>query len=323
MNYSSIADIVKNNLIIFDGIYKADSVLNNKQYVNIAVAISGGADSDIIMDICSKFDEKKQFKYIFFNTGIEYKATFQHLDYLEKRYGVEIIRENAIIPVPLGCKNYGQPFLSKLVSDYLSRLQRYGFKWEDKPFDDLIKQYPKCKTALKWWCNASGKNSCYNISRNKYLKEFIIDNPPTFSISDKCCNGAKKRNISNFIKKHNIDLVITGIRKAEGGVRSTTYKSCFDSNSHYGCSQYRPIFWYKKQDRKEYEQLFDIVHSKCYTEYGLERTGCCGCPFGRKFEDELEVAKKYEPKLYKAVCNIFKKSYEYTRSYIEYREKLR
>lgn len=57
------------------------------------------------------------------------------------------------------------------------------------------------------------------------------------------------------------------------------------------------------------------MHSKCYTEYGLKRTGCVGCPYGRDFENELEVVQKYEPKLYKAVCNIFKDSYEYTRKY--------
>ena len=56
----------------------------------------------------------------------------------------------------------------------------------------------------------------------------------------------------------------------------------------------------------------------CYTEYGLKRTGCCGCPFGRDFEFELEVLEQYEPNLYKAVCNVFKDSYEYTRKYREF-----
>ena len=61
-----------------------------------------------------------------------------------------------------------------------------------------------------------------------------------------------------------------------------------------------------------------ITHSKCYTEYGLKRTGCAGCPFGRDFEQELDVIANYEPKLYKAVNNIFGDSYEYTRKYREF-----
>lgn len=83
---------------------------------------------------------------------------------------------------------------------------------------------------------------------------------------------------------------------------------------------YRPLFWYKDSDKEDYEKAYGIVHSKCYTEYGLKRTGCCGCPYGRDFEFELNVIKKYEPKLYKAVTNIFKDSYEYTREYRKFRQ---
>ena len=45
---------------------------------------------------------------------------------------------------------------------------------------------------------------------------------------------------------------------------------------------------------------------------------CAGCPFGRDFEFELEVIEKYEPKLYRAVNNIFGDSYAYTRKYREF-----
>lgn len=83
---------------------------------------------------------------------------------------------------------------------------------------------------------------------------------------------------------------------------------------------YRPIFWYGIEDKKDYESYASIQHSKCYTEYGLKRTGCAGCPFGRDFEFELEVLKTHEPMLYKAANNIFKDSYEYTRRYKAFKE---
>ena len=56
--------------------------------------------------------------------------------------------------------------------------------------------------------------------------------------------------------------------------------------------------------------------------YGLKRTGCAGCPFGRDFEFELQVIEKYEPKLFKAVNNIFGQSYEYTRAYRSFCEEM-
>lgn len=54
----------------------------------------------------------------------------------------------------------------------------------------------------------------------------------------------------------------------------------------------------------------------------MKRTGCVGCPYGKDFEYELEVVKQYEPKLYKAVNNIFKDSYEYTRKYRQFIKEL-
>ena len=112
------------------------------------------------------------------------------------------------------------------------------------------------------------------------------------------------------------------IRKAEGGIRSSTYKKCFDDNEGDGCDNYRSIFWYSDQDKVDYENAYHIKHSKCYTEYGLKRTGCAGCPYGRDFEFELEVVKQHETKLYKAVTNVFKDSYEYTRKYREFRKEI-
>ena len=241
---------------------------------------------------------------------------------MEEKYHIDIIRKKAIKPIPTSCKEYGQPFISKNVSEFMSRLQKHGFKWENEKFDVLIQKYPKCKSALSWWCNENGDKSSFNISRNKYLKEFIVKNPPKFKISNKCCAYAKKKISHNMIKNNGYDLNIFGVRKSEGGARSAAYKNCFDdTDGDY--DNYRPIFWYKDQDKIDYENAYGIIHSKCYTEYGLKRTGCVGCPFGRDFEFELNVVNNNEPKLHKAVCNIFKDSYEYTRKYKAFVENMK
>ena len=82
---------------------------------------------------------------------------------------------------------------------------------------------------------------------------------------------------------------------------------------------YRPIFWFKDEDKIQYSKLFNVINSKCYSKYGLKRTGCCGCPYGKDCNFELSVLEKHEPKLYKAVNNVFKDSYEYTKKYYEFR----
>ena len=236
---------------------------------------------------------------------------------MEHKYNIKIRPHKAIIPIPTACKQYGQPFISKHVSEMIYRLQRHNFKFEDKSFDELYIEYPKCKSALEWWCNTKASQS-HNIGQNKYLKEFLIENPPTFKISSKCCQYAKKDVMYRLLKDGDYDLSIVGVRRAEGGVRATAYKTCFDDNNDNGCDNYRPLFWYKNDDRDKYIEAYAIEPSKCYTEYGLKRTGCAGCPFGRNFEFELQVIWQYEPQLFKAVNNIFRESYEYTRCYREF-----
>lgn len=220
-HYSSINEILdscpdKNETIVSNFI-KAWSKINSPLYKKIICAISGGADSDIMLDICYKCDKDDKVEYVWFNTGLEYQATKDHLKYLENKYNIKIMSYKAIKPIPVTCKSYGQPFLSKRVSDMIGRLQKYNFKWEDKDFDELYKEYPKCKAALRWWCNNWGEDSQFNISRNKYLKEFMVQNPPTFLISDKCCKYAKKNVMKKCISENDYDLNIYGVRKSEGG----------------------------------------------------------------------------------------------------------
>lgn len=295
---------------------RAYKIINNPKYHKIVCTISGGADSDIMLDICWKCDKDNKIDYVWFDTGLEYQATKDHLKYLESRYNIEIKTFKAIKPIPLTCKQNGQPFISKFVSDYISRLQKHNFQWEDKSFEELYQKYPHCKSALQWWCNYNRSDN-FNIRKNKWLKEFILKNPPTFLVSDRCCKYAKKDLIHNLIKEYKYDLNITGIRKSEGGIRKTSYKNCFDEHVG-GCDNYRPLFWYNNSDKEEYDNKNNIIHSNCYLQYGMKRTGCTGCPFGRNFENELDIIQTYEPKLFVAVNNIFKDSYGYTRQYREF-----
>lgn len=326
----NLIELIENcpeNKIIIDNMVMAWARINNCNYEKIICSISGGSDSDIMLDICVRCDKDNKIEYVWFDTGLEYQATKEHLKYLEEKYGIEINPYKAIKPIPICCKEYGQPFLSKQVSEYIQRLQKHNFKWENESIEILLPKYCKwnkkkqdwigCKSALQWWCGSNGKESKFNISQNKWLKEFIIANPPTFQISSICCKYAKKNVAHKLIAESGYELNIVGIRKSEGGIRSSAYKTCFDENEGE-CDNYRPLFWYKNSDKEDYEKHYDITHSKCYTEYGLKRTGCAGCPYGRKFEYELQVIKKYEPKLYKAVNNIFGDSYEYTRKYREF-----
>ena len=285
------------------------------------VSISGGADSDMMLDMIQALGPEQNYPndeihYVWFNTGIEYTATKRHLDYLEAKYGITIERRKANTPVPIGCKTWGQPFLSKRISQYISRLQAHGFQWENERFETLYARYPNCKAALRWWCNDFGEGSQLNIEKCRLLKEFMVENPPDFKISDRCCKGAKKDVAHDYLREIRATINIVGIRKAEGGARATAYNSCFDEPSRRGeAAQFRPLFYITDQDKELYCKRRGVTHSDLYEKHGFVRTGCACCPFGSRFELELEAADKLDPGLAKAARNIFGAAYEYTRAY--------
>lgn len=286
----------------------------------VMCSISGGWDSDIMLDLLIRCGGRENVTFCFFDTGLEYNATKEHIRYLEETYGIQIKVLRPKKAIPTCCREYGVPFWSKYASEMIRRLQKNGFQWEDEPFDVLLGKYPKCRAALRWWCNDWGENSRFNISWVSFLKEFIIANPPKMQISSVCCEKAKKTP-AHIEEKNGYDLILTGVRKKEGGARSTRYSSCFDQKVEE--DYYRPLFWWTDQDKEEYTRFFGLTRSDCYEVWGMERTGCAGCPFGKNFEQELDLVQQYEPKRYRAINSIFGESYEYTRQFMAFREKMK
>lgn len=304
-----------------------------RQYPRIAVSISGGADSDCMMDIVEHlrhlmpedwYDEA-EIHYVWFDTGLEMEATKRHLTYLEEKYVVSIQRLRSTKQVAQAVREYGYPFMSKNFAEYIHRLQKHGFQWEDEPFDVLNDKYPNCKSALRWWCNnwesEPHKPMQSEIASRSYLKEFMILNPPTFMISPRCCDFAKKKIADEANKQLKADIRFIGIRKAEGGARSTTYDNCF-IDGHHGV-QHFPLFWWTNKDKSEYEQWQNIIHSDAYTVYGCTRTGCSGCPFSANCFNEIKMLETYEPNMAKAVKNIFAPALEYRKAYVEFRDSMK
>ena len=309
--------------VILDSFVKADSIINNPKYKKIMCSVSAGRDSCVMMDILFKVDRDKKVDYIWFDTGLEFACMKEHLTYLERRYGIEIKRFKAVKPIPITCREIGQPFISKRVSNEIARLQRHNFDWSDDTYENHLERYPNCKQALDWFHNRyeGGVHSSFNICRNSKLREFLIANPPWFKISEKCCDYSKKQVAHKAYKQGGYDLSAYGVRKLEMGLRSTAYRNCFTEESYTGSAEYRPIFWYSNDDIAEYERMFNIEQSALYKEpWNLRRSGCACCPYGRDFEHELELTEKYEPNLFKGVNNIFGDSYKYTRMYHEFRD---
>lgn len=304
---------------------------------------SGGADSDILLDLIEQ--TRKAFdlppvKYVFFNTGLEMKATKDHVKDIAEKYGVEIEEHRPKINIVMATRKYGVPFVSKIMSSGLSEWQKKGIplsiaqeyeQAEDKAAkrQELKERYPKCESVINFLCccNSAGEprpNIQLVINSSKYMRDFIGEYPPDFQISAKCCDYCKKQ-VAHEVQK-DYEMVITGERRDEGGMRSVPRKDntalCFTETAS-GQFRLRPLYYVSDKDKEWYKQYHGVRYSDAYEVYGLTRTGCCGCPISYKAIDDLEIIRPYEPNVVKAAWNIFGKSYEYRKKYNEYKERRR
>ena len=311
-----------------------------KEHPNAICSYSGGADSDIMIDIIERTRDMfglPPVRYVFFNTGLEMKATKEHVKETEKKYGVEIEKIRPEINIVQASRKYGIPFVSKIMSGGLSDWQRKGIplsiareydQAEDKAAKrkELRERYPKCESLINFLCccNSAGEprpNIQLVINSSKYMRDFIDEYPPDFKISAKCCDYCKKK-VAHAVQK-DYDMVITGERRDEGGMRSVPRKDntslCFTETSD-GQYRLRPLYYVTDADKAWYKEYYGIRYSDAYEVYGLTRTGCCGCPISYKAVEDLEKIREYEPNVVKAAWNIFGRSYEYRKKYNEYKQ---
>ena len=310
-----------------------------KQHPNAICSYSGGADSDILIDVIERARNifgLPPVKYVFFNTGLEMKATKDHVKATAEKYGVEIETVRPKTNIVMASRKYGIPFVSKIMSAGLSEWQKKDVplsvaqeydQAEDKEAKraELRERYPKCESVLNFLCccNSKGEprpNIQLVINSSKYMRDFIGEYPPDFKISADCCTYCKK-NAAHQIQK-GFDMVITGERRDEGGMRSVPRKDntslCFTETSS-GQYRLRPLYYVSDADKAWYKAYYGLRYSDAYEVYGLTRTGCCGCPISYKAIADLELIRPYEPNLVKAAWNIFGKSYEYRQKYNAYK----
>lgn len=89
-NFINILKNTPENQNIRNAFVKSYNIINNPQYKKIICSISGGSDSDIMLDLCSKIDFSNKIDYVWFDTGLEYQATKDHLRFLEEKYHIKI-----------------------------------------------------------------------------------------------------------------------------------------------------------------------------------------------------------------------------------------
>lgn len=311
------------------------------EHPNAICSYSGGSDSDILLHLIESVRQTfnlPPIKYCFFNTGLEMKAIKDHVVDMENKYGVEITQYRPKIGIVTASRRYGIPFVSKIMSSGLENVQRKNIpltiadeyaEATDKVAkrQELRERYPKSEQAINFLCccNTAGEprpNIQLVINSSKYMLDFIKENPVPFKVSAQCCTYCKKQTAHRVQK--DFDMVITGERRDEGGMRSVPRKDsttmCFSETAD-GKYRLRPLYYVSDADKAWYKERYGIKYSDAYEVYGLTRTGCCGCPISAKAVDDLEKIRPYEPQLVNAAWNVFGESYRYRQQYNAYKKR--
>lgn len=311
------------------------------EHPNAICSYSGGSDSDILLHLIESVRQTFNLppvKYCFFNTGLEMKAIKDHVVDMGKKYGVEITQYRPKIGIVTASRRYGIPFVSKIMSAGLENVQRKNIpltiadeyaEATDKVAkrQELRERYPKSEQAINFLCccNSAGEprpNIQLVINSSKYMLDFIKENPVPFKVSAQCCTYCKKQTAHKVQK--DFDMVITGERRDEGGMRSVPRKDsttmCFSETAD-GKYRLRPLYYVSDADKAWYKERYGIKYSDAYEVYGLTRTGCCGCPISSKAVDDLEKIRPYEPVLVRAAWNVFGESYRYRQQYNAYKKR--
>lgn len=310
------------------------------EHPNAVCSYSGGSDSDILLHLIESVREEFELppvKYAFFNTGLEMKAIKQHVKDMAEKYNVEITEYRPKKNIVLATREYGLPFVSKIMSAGLEGVQKKNIPLsihdeyngaDDKAakYQELTERYPGCKTTINFLCCCNSKGEPRPdiqlvINSSDYMLDFIKENPIPFKVSNRCCEICKK-NTAHSVQK-NFDMVITGERRDEGGMRSVPRKDstsmCFSETAD-GKYRLRPLYYVSDKDKAWYKEYYGIRYSDAYEVYGLTRTGCCGCAISSKAIEDLEKIRPFEPNLVKAAWNVFGESYLYRQKYNEYRK---
>lgn len=309
------------------------------QHPNAICSYSGGSDSDIMMHLIEqvrKMFELPPVRYCFFNTGLEMEATKRQVSDMRTKYGVEISEHRPKINIIQSVRKNGIPFISKIMSSGLEGVQKKNIPLsiadeyaeaddKERKREELKQRYPGCETTINFLCGCNSKGEPRPdiqlvIGSSAYMLDFIKQEPIPFKVSNKCCIDCKKQ-VAHSVQS-SYDMVITGERRDEGGMRSVPRKDntamCFTETAE-GKFRLRPLYYVSDADKAWYKDYYNLRYSDAYEVYGLTRTGCCGCPISHKAVDDLELIRPYEPNLVKAAWNVFGDSYRYRQQYNEYK----
>lgn len=278
-----------NELILFDRLEVIKST--NQKYDlenNAYISFSGGKDSTILHYLIDMALPNNRIPRVFINTGIEYNYIVDFVKELASKDDRFIILKPSQAIKPM-LEKYGYPFKSKLHSHWLSIYNNSGLT-------NAVKKYLGEREG-------NIKFICPNILKYQFTKDFNI------KCSEKCCTKLKKDPTKKWQKENNRSIVLTGMRKEEGGAREKL--TCIITDKQNKLVKFHPLVVVNDEFENWFINKYNIELCKLYREpFNFKRTGCKGCPYSLDLQEQLDTMAMYLPNEKKQCEMIWKPVYQ-------------
>lgn len=250
------------------------------------ISFSGGKDSVILSKLFDIALPNNTIERVYFNTGIEYNLMIKYVKELaSKDTRINIINSSKNVKATL--EKVGYPFKSKEHSTKLNMYQNGS----------------KAKSLIKYLSDSSF--ACPSVLKCQFTKEYNL------KVSPYCCKEFKKDIAKKYQKENNKSIKILAMRREEKGQRAKL--KCISKNKDITIiNPLAPI----TEELEEYIiQKYSIKLCDLYYEpYNFKRTGCKGCPYNLRLQEDLETIRKLLPNEYKQCWFIWGRVYkEYQR----------
>lgn len=281
-----------NELVLFDRLNVIRDTINKYGEENFYLSFSGGKDSTILHYLLDIAFPNNQIPRVFIDTGIEYNLIREFvLQMGENDYRFHIIKPSK--PIKETLETYGYPFKSK---EHSMRVQQFNKGSTAKYIQKYITGMYEGRKITKYVCS------------KKLLYQF--EEKGKYNYSNLCCYKLKKEPVHKWEKHFHRHMVITGMRSEEGGNRERI-KGCILTDKKGKLIKFHPLLVVSEAWEDWFIKEYNIQLCKLYYEpYNFKRTGCKGCPFALKLQEQLDIMEKYLPNERKQCEFIWKPIYD-------------
>ena len=234
-NYGKVTKM-DNETILFDRleIIKTANAKFDLEH-NAYLSFSGGKDSTILHHLLDMALPNNSIPRVYVDTGIEYKAIREFvLDLASKDPRFVIIKPTK--PIKKVLETYGYPFKSKEHSHIVAVYQHSGLG-----------------KSVNYYLDKEGYKmiKCPNALRYQFTDDFNI------KVSDQCCLRLKKEPFKKYQRESGKTIVLTGMRKSEGGLRKSL-TGCIITDKEGRLKKFHPLLvvdgdfenWFLERERE-------------------------------------------------------------------------